>query len=218
LVVAALSVVIYMRIDQIMLGALSTRAENGLYAVATSLSEVSYFIPVAVMTSLGPVLTGLHERDPDAFLLRLQQVFSLLAAGAYVAMIGSVVVARPLIGVLFGDRYAGTVLPFVILTVSIPFVFLGTAQNIWTILEGHQVLALVRACAGSVLNVGLNFLLLPRFGAVGAAITTVVANVTTSYAGNALSPTTWPILRLQSRALLLLDLRRSGSWVRSLLR
>lgn len=215
LIVASISVVIYMRIDQVMLGALSTRAENGLYAVATSLSEVSYFIPVAVMTSLAPVLSELHARDRDLFMQRLQQVFAVLAAAGYGVMIVSMSLAQPLVSVLFGPEYAGTIRPFVILTISVPFVFIGTAQNLWNILEGRQLLALLRALIGSVLNVGLNFYLLPRYGAVGAAVTTVVAQVTTSYAGNVIARPTRQIARLETRALLLLDLRKSAAWLRS---
>jgi PST family polysaccharide transporter len=214
LVAASLSVIIYMRIDQLMLGALSARAENGLYAVATSLSEVSYFLPVALMSSLTPALTSLHHRDPTGWVSRLEHVFVLLTALGYATLVGSLLVARPLIHALFGPRYAGTVTPFLILCISIPFVFIGVAQNVWNILENHQMLSLVRAIVGSVLNVGLNFLLLPRYGAVGAAITTVVAQITASFAGNAIARTTWPMLRIGARALLLVDLVPAIRWAR----
>src|SRR5207248_10295927 len=56
LLIASFSIVVYMKIDQVMLTAMSGDRENGIYAVAVNLSELWYFLPTAVAATVFPLI------------------------------------------------------------------------------------------------------------------------------------------------------------------
>jgi PST family polysaccharide transporter len=201
MVVAGLSVVLYMRIDQVMLGALSQSRQNALYAVAVNLTEVTWFLPVAVMTSLTPAMTRLWAADRERAAAQMERVYVGAAIGAYAVMVISALAGPWVITLLYGRQYNDVVPVFLLLTLTNVFVYLGVLQTIWTVNERRQGLALLRTGVAAILNIGLNFVLLPRYGARGAAVTTVVAYAVGGVAGNALSPRSWEVWRSQLGAM-----------------
>lgn len=201
LVLAGLSVILYMRIDQIMLGSISGPSETGLYSVAVLLSEVSWFLPVAVLTTLTPSMTRLWNRDPAAYIARLQLLFTGATATAYAVVVVSVGVGVWFIPLVYGREFRDAVPVFVILMLSTPFVFLGVMQSLWTINSGQQGAALLRTGLAAVINVAANVILLPPLGARGAAITTVTAQAVAALFANAILPSTRPVMTMQVRAL-----------------
>jgi O-antigen/teichoic acid export membrane protein len=76
---------------------------------------------------------------------------------------------------LFGEVYAAAGPVLAIHIWASIFVFLGVASGKWFVAENRQMLSFQRAMLGAVVNVILNFLLIPGFGPVGAAIATIVS-------------------------------------------
>jgi PST family polysaccharide transporter len=83
-----------------------------------------------------------------------------------------------IITLLFGDAYkqAGTILSIHIWAAI--FVFLGVSSGKWFLAENRQILSLQRTVVGAFVNVGLNFLFIPLYGALGAAMATVIGQAT----------------------------------------
>src|SRR4051812_11063287 len=90
-----------------------------------------------------------------------------------------------------------------VLTLASPFVFIGVTQTIWTVNADKQGIALARTAGAAAINVGLNLVLLPALGALGAAITTVTAYAVASLFLNFAFTASRPIGRMQVRALTL---------------
>ena len=206
LVFEGMMIVIYMTIDQVMLGIMVNDAAVGIYNAATRVSGVWYFIPAAIVESVTPALLRSKQSSESLYYSRLGRLFSLL-------VLISVSVAAPLalcsttiIRSLFGSSYAaaGPILAIHIWTA--PFVFLGLAQNPWSINEGLTVLSFQRAAIGAAGNVVLNLLLIPRFGGLGAATATVVSFALAAFFSNAIDKRTRRIFFLQLRAFTLRDL------------
>jgi PST family polysaccharide transporter len=124
---------------------------------------------------------------------------SLLALAIAVPM---TVLSRPLVVLLFGARFeaAGAILAVHIWAAL--FVFWGVAQEPWNIAEGLQRLTLYRTMAGAILNVGLNLLLIPNYGGMGAAVATVIAYGVAAWLGNALDRRTRVVFLLQAKSIL----------------
>jgi PST family polysaccharide transporter len=80
---------------------------------------------------------------------------------------------------------------------SLLAVSLGVGQSLLTINERTYGPAIVRTLVGATVNISLNFVLLPRYGAVGAAAATVVSYVLAAVLLNGLTPTTRHVLRWQ---------------------
>jgi PST family polysaccharide transporter len=197
---SGLAIMVYMRLDVVMLKMMQGDFAVGIYAAATRVSEVWYFIPTAIVSSVSPAIMK-AKNDPELFYRRLRKLFSLMTLSAFV--IGSIVAlaSRTIIHVLYSNGYSGAAPVLAIHVWASVFVFLGVAQSPWDISTNLLRLSLGRTVAGAVINIVLNFFLIPRFAAVGAAIATVVAYAVSAVFANALSAQTRPIFFMQVQSL-----------------
>ena len=102
LVIAGLSMVVYMRIDQLMLASMMGDAGVGLFSAAIKISEALYFIPIAATATVAPALTAAHQRSPAEYARQMLRVMRILV---WLALAISVVLAffsRLIILTLFG--------------------------------------------------------------------------------------------------------------------
>ena len=194
-----MAIMIYMRLDMVMLKMMKGDLAVGLYAAATRVSEVWYFIPMAIVSSVSPAILRAKD-NPEVFYGRLRRLFSLLTLSACV--IGSIVAlsSHAIIRILYANSYRDAAPVLAIHIWASVFVFLGVAQGPWDISTNLLKLALYRTVTGAVINVALNFILIPRFAAVGAAIATVVAYAVSAVFANALSARTRPIFLMQMQS------------------
>jgi O-antigen/teichoic acid export membrane protein len=201
LMFSGIAVTIYMKIDQVMLGQMTNAHDVGIYAAAVRLSELWYFIPLAIVSSVFPAIIRARELDQQLYLRKILRLFSLMSAIALTIAVPLTFLASPLVTVAFGTAYAaaGPVLS-VHIWASL-FVFLGLASSTWYIAEGLIRLSLYRTALGAVVNVLLNILLIPRYQSMGAAIATVVAYGLAGVVANAFSSKTRGLFILQMKSL-----------------
>ncbi len=201
LILSGLAIMIYMKIDLIMLGDMVGDRAVGIYAAATRLSELWYFIPTAIVASVFPSIIEARQRSAAEYYRRLQQLFDLMAGLALLIAVPMTFLSGWVIEFLYTAEYAAAGPILAIHIWAAVFVFLGVAQSPWDVAEGLMRLALLRTVIGAVINVGLNLVLLPTYSGLGAAIATVAAYVCSAWLANALSRRTHIIFGLQLRAL-----------------
>jgi polysaccharide transporter, PST family len=111
--------------------------------------------------------------------------------------------ATPLVTLLYGAPYAeaGPVLSLYIWTAV--FAFIGWAEVPWMMAEGFVMLLARNTILGAIVNVALNFLLIPHFGLLGSAGATLVSQAIAAFLANGLDRRTWPMLQMQAKALTL---------------
>ncbi len=175
LALSAIAIVVYSRIDQVMLKKLLDDDAVGQYAAAVRISEAWHFFPVMVATSLFPALVNAQKTDRKLYLGRLQRLHDLLAWLAIAVAVPVTLLAEPMIALLFGQQYnqSATVLQIHIWAGF--FVAMGLASGRWLILENLQRYAILKTGSGALVNIALNLLLIPEYGVVGAAVATVVS-------------------------------------------
>ena len=182
LVFATLSVVIYMKIDQIMLAHLVGKEALGQYSVAVHLSELWYFIPMAIAQSLFPsIIRSRDKLSKEAFSKRMQAFFDMMSGIAYLLIVSIALVAPVLVFGLFGSAYADAVPILRIHIWALVFVTLGVARSKWLVAENLTRFLLVATVLGAVVNIILNFLLIPKYVGVGAAWATVISYAIAAY-------------------------------------
>jgi PST family polysaccharide transporter len=196
---SGMAIMIYMRLDTVMLKVMQGDFAVGVYSAATRVSEVWYFIPMAIVSSVSPAIMRV-KNDPELFYERLRKLFSLMAMSACV--IGSIVAlaSHAIIRILYSSSYSGAGPVLAVHVWASVFVFLGCAQSPWDISKNQLKLALYRTAAGAVINVGMNLYLIPRYSAMGAAIATVVSYAISGVFANAFSARTRPIFYMQMKA------------------
>lgn len=196
---SGMAIMVYMRLDTVMLKIMKGDFAVGLYAAATRVSEVWYFIPMAIVSSVSPAIL-LAKDDPELFHSRLRKLFSLMTLSACV--IGSIVaLASPIvIRLLYSNRYGGAAPVLAVHVWASVFVFLGVAQTPWDLSKNLLRLSLYRTVSGAVINVVMNLYLIPRYSALGAAIATVVSYAVAGVFANAFSKRTRPIFYMQLKS------------------
>ncbi len=192
---------VYLRIDKVMLKTMVGDHAVGIYAVASQLSEVWYFIPTAIVASLFPKLISLRERSIEEFNKRLQQLFDFLFILALALAIPVAIFAEPLVLKLYGPAYqhSGTVLSIHIWAGL--FIFMRAAFSKWILIENALQFSMITQGLGALLNVFLNLLLIPRYAEVGAALATLLSYAMASYISLAVYPKSRPVFWMMTRSL-----------------
>jgi PST family polysaccharide transporter len=202
---SGMAIMIYMRIDIVMLKVMQGDPSAGIYAAATRVSEVWYFIPTAIVSSVWPSIIRARE-NPTLYYVRIGRLFCLMTFIA-VVLGASIALSSPwLIHTLYSDAFSAAAPVLAVHVWASVFVFLGVAQAPWDFSEDLLKLGFYRTVAGGIANIVLNIILIPKYSAVGSAIATVMSYAISSVFGNACSAKTRPIFVIQMRSFVLADL------------
>jgi O-antigen/teichoic acid export membrane protein len=185
LLLSALSVIIYMRIDQVMLSELAGDTELGMYSAMLPFSQAWHVVPLALCASALPQLTRLRELDEAAYWRQLSRLTAALAWAGIAAAAVTAASATWLVQILLGPKFApaAEVLRWHVLTNV--FVFVGVAQGLVIVNERTPLIALWKTLLGLVTSVAMNWWLIPRWGAVGSAWAALASQFVSAVLSNA---------------------------------
>jgi O-antigen/teichoic acid export membrane protein len=181
LILTGVVISVYMKIDQVMIKHLIGDTAVGEYAVAVKLSELWYFIPIVIVSSVYPALIEAKKNSEEFFKSRLQKLYDLMVWMAIFIAVPMTFLSDFVVTLLYGNAYesAGGVLMIHIWTGI--FVFMGLAFSNYLTIENLTKKSLYRTTLGAVVNVILNFILIPKLGIKGGAVATLIAQITTNY-------------------------------------
>ena len=216
LIISGFAIAVYMKIDQVMLGRMIGDKAVGTYAAAVQLSVIWYFIPTAIASSVLPAIVKSKQLGAQIYKKRLQRYYDANAVLAYGLAIPVTFLAPSVVRILYGNAYADTGTILAIHIWASIFVFLGVARGQYLVTEGLLRFSALATIVGATVNVGLNFLLIPRYGGIGAAIATVVSQAVSAYVTSFFYPRLFETALMQTKALYapvryILALRRSNS-------
>lgn len=197
LMLSGLAIMIYMRIDQIMLHRMTDSTTVGLYSVAIKLSEVWYFIPVIIVASIFPSIIETKKQSNEAYLGRLQKLFKLMLLLAMCVAIPTTLFADWAVELIFGMEYRAAAPILVIHIWASIFVFMGVAGGQWLVLENLQIFSLERTLLGAISNISLNLLFIPDHGGVGAAIASLISYAVSGLFSDLLHKKTRPMFLMK---------------------
>jgi len=212
LIISGLAVAVYMKIDQIMLGKMVGSEALGIYSAAVKVSELWYFIPLALASSFFPSIIRSREyKSKEVYNKRIQAFFDLMAGSAYLIVIPLVLIAPKLINTLFGPEYAeaGKILQVHIWAYL--FVSLEVARRQWLMVENMTKFTMFATILGAVVNIGLNLLLIPKYEGLGSAWATLISYAIAGFFSTALTVKLWPLFR-QLGLSFLIPFRLSAFW------
>lgn len=200
LILSSAGALVYLKIDQVMLAQMKGPAEVGMYSVAARVSEVWYFIPLTIATSVFPSLVKMRETDADAYRRRLQHAYNVVAWLSLGVAVTVTLLARPVVDFLYGDEYHRAAGVLAIHVWTCPAIFMGAILSKWLVAEGLLIFSLTRHGLGAVVNVALNLVLIPRYGAEGAAVATLASYTVAAWLACYADRRTLPAARMMTRA------------------
>jgi len=169
------AIILYMRVDQIMIKEMINLDALGKYAVAVKLSEAWFFLPIIITSVFYPYIIIAKKTSNKLYYNRLKQLFFATIWIAILFVIFFSLFDDILIGLLFGNEFVSNNYVIPILAISGIFVSMGYVNGKWIIIENHTKFELIRNITGGLLNVLLNFILIPVYGLNGAALSTLIS-------------------------------------------
>ncbi len=175
LILQGIVIMIYMRIDQVMLGHMTGDKSVGEFSAAVRLVEVWYFIPMALTASLFPEIVKSRKLSAEEYKKRIQSLYDLMIWMAITIAVLITFIAPFIIATLYGEQYRNAATILSIQTWIATSVFFGVARQKWLTAEGYLKDGLYVDIAGMMINVIVNLYLIPQYGAIGASMASLVA-------------------------------------------
>lgn len=177
LVIPVFSISIYRQMDKIMLGAMTTLAETGLYENA---EKVIYAL-CGFITAFGTVMmprisnmisNGKEKESTKYLVLSMQFMMFMMFAMTF----GLCAVAKPMAVVLFGNEFGASGILMEVLAFTLPFIgWANVIRSQFVIPKGRDYIYIATVITGAILNIIINAICIPKLGALGATIGTIFA-------------------------------------------
>ena len=203
LMLSTIAVSAYMKIDQVMIRSMLDADAVGQYAAAVRISEGWYFIPVAITASVFPSILNARQAGNTVYMAKIQSLFNLMVWLAVAVAVPLTFLSDSIIALLYGTAYMQAAPILAIHIWAAVFVFTNDALQQWYIAERLEKLAAVRTAAGLCVNIALNYLLIPAYGAIGAAWATLASRAVVGFFINFIFSNTRPMFWMIFRSLTL---------------
>lgn len=175
LILSSASLLIYARLDQLLVRNLISDTAAGFYAVAVKLSEIWYFIPTLLVAAVFPALVAARQSDLSLYRRRWRRLSALFVVLS-IGLAGLLsVFSSWLIGSFFGSQYLAAVPAMLIYNWTAVGFFLAVILNNYFIIEQRTRWNFLVNGSAAIANIVFNLLLIPRLGIIGAAWATIAS-------------------------------------------
>ncbi len=171
---------IYFKIDQVLIKFMLGETEVGIYASASRIIEAVILLPTIISASLFPAIIKARSFGESIYYQRLQYLFDFLFWLSVGISLVLTFTADWLMVFLFGQEFDEGGIILAIKVWSVVVLSYGMAWSKWMYAEGRFKINVVFQAYIIIVNIGLNFILIPIYGPAGAAVASVLA-ISTSY-------------------------------------
>ena len=175
LALSGIVVMVYMKIDQVMIKNMMSEEAVGYYAAAVRLCEAWYFIPVTLCNAIFPAIVNAKNVSEEFYNNRMQKLYDILTWMAIGIAVPVTIFSGQIIQLLFGNEFSPAAPVLTIYIWAGVAVFLGVASSQYLINENLTKISFIRNFVGMGLNVVLNLILIPLYGVIGSAIATLIS-------------------------------------------
>lgn len=197
-VLSAMMVTVFQNTDHIMLKTMVGEYENGIYTAAVTCSVVVQFLYTALTDSMRPVVLQCKKNNEQNYEKQIACLYSMIIYMSFVQIAGFSIFSKLVVRILYGEAYLQAASVLRICVWQFLFSYLGVVRNIWILAEGKQNMLWKINLAGMLTNVVGNALMIPYYGAMGAAGVSLL----TQFCSNVLLGFVIPSLRQNNRLML----------------
>lgn len=180
-ILAGMMVSIYGQTDKLMLKQMLDETSVGYYSTATTICNMWVFVLAAIIDSIYPTIIRLfNEGNVSAFNRKNKQLYSIVF---YISIGVSVLfqfLAVFIVRTLYGEAYIPAAMPLKVVSWYTAFSYLGTARNAWIVCENKQRYLKFIYIGAAIINIIMNLIFIPIWGATGAALASLITQIITS--------------------------------------
>lgn len=178
LALCSISTELYARIDISMLSAIKGDVSVGYYASSQKIINLLITTLVAATAVLMPRLNYLFHNDRLKFNVIIQKGFNLMVSVSIPLAIGIIICAKPLTISFLGNDFEPAWPLLSILSVMVPLKCVGDIICYQVMISAGGESILMRSYFVTlIINIVSNAILIPKFGAEGAAVASVVSEI-----------------------------------------
>lgn len=197
---SGLSIVVYMKSSQLFISQLLDQRALGLYSTAQVLSELWYFLPMTIATSVAPAIARRKLVSALDYNSAMQRIFGFMWVLSIVLSALICLNSSWIVALLYGKAYEGAAAVLAVHTFTLIPVSIGVIQSLWLVNENKGRIAIYQALAGAASSLSLSYLLIQKFGILGGAVAILSSQIIQAFAVNILFAP--ELFRLQFRSLL----------------
>lgn len=202
LMLSAAMILLYMKLDQLMIKNLLGDVQLGHYSAALKISDALVTIPTLITASLFPAIILAKKNGKILYEERMLNIYRLMVFlsvpfGAFISYFSNEIIL-----IFFGSEFVSASEILRLYVWMNVFLFLQVASSKWYMAENFQKLALIRNAGGLLINIVLNSILIPLYGLVGAAIATLISYSFSGYLADLLTKNTRKQFLMKTYALL----------------
>lgn len=206
-ILSGLMVTIYSEMDKIMLEQMLSSEAVGFYIAANKISSLWSFVLLALINSAEPLIIATRAKNKDQYIKKNKQLYAAviwigIAAGLAITLLGKWIILF-----MYGETYLPSTSSLRISAWYTMFAMLGTARGVWVVCENKSKYVKYYLGAGAVVNLILNYLLIPPYGPAGAAAATLITQIFTAVFAPALFKETRVYTKYVFEAFLLRGIR-----------
>lgn len=201
LLLSGAAVVIYERIDQVMIGDLLNKSEVGYFATADKFLGIILFLPGVMIQTVTPLLVQSYQRSKEEYQNKSLQVVSIVVWISIILSAFVSISAYFLIYYTYGLEYIAAVPVLQIMAWKTVGMGLSSSGGQLIIIEKIQKWAVIRNLIGCIACVVLNYLFIPKFGIIGSATVTIITVFISGCFANLLIPPYRHIFKIEMYAI-----------------
>ena len=179
-ILSGMMVTIYSHMDKIMLEQMLNETAVGYYTAATKIAQMWSFVLTALINSARPLIISARKQSEKLYIKQNKRLYAaILWIGIAVAAVMTIG-GKWIVLIMYGEEYLPATSSLQISAWYTMFAMLGTARGIWIVCENKAKYVKYYLGIGAVLNVILNYLLIPIYGPGGAAAATLITQIFTA--------------------------------------
>lgn len=204
-ILSGLMVAIYGHTDKFMLKQMLDESSVGYYSTATAICHMWPFVLSAIIDSMYPTIVQAHKESEEKFNRKNRQLYAIVFYVSVFVSVAFLLFGDLVIWILYGEAYMPSSMPLKIVSWYTAFSYLGVARNAWFVCNNQQKYLKFMYIPAALLNIAINFALIPIWGASGAALASLITQIFTSIILPYCIPSLRPNARLMIEAILLKD-------------
>lgn len=177
-ILSSLMVTLYSHMGKVCINLLLDEASTGYYSAAVAVITMTSFVFMAIVDSFRPEV--LKHTEAAALDRSMIQLFAVVFYVALLQCLGIVLLAKPIVYILYGAAYAPAVGAVQVGIWYTIVSYMAYARGVWVLAKGLQKYLWILNLVGAVTNITLNILLIPIIGIVGAAAASVLTETVTN--------------------------------------
>ena len=175
-----LMVTLYANIGKVMLTLMTDEAICGFYSAAVMCVGMATFVYNAIIESVRPVILEAKKKGDESYKKMLTALYSFIIYLALLESIFLTIFPKLIVNILYGADYAATIPLLRVLAWYLIFSYIGLVRNVWILAEEKEKHLWKINLGGAIVNLVLNFILIPILGAMGSAITALITQIFTN--------------------------------------